>query len=55
MHNPYKASLHCDDIHIATSDTGFQVFDDYYKYKIEGQAYRYKAAEGSICKIVRID
>ena len=55
MHNGHKSSLYCDDIHIATSDTGFQSFDDYYEYKIEGQVYRYKAIEGSVCKIVIID
>jgi hypothetical protein len=52
---PYKESLYCDDIRVATGDAGITVFDSYYGYKVDGQYYRYTAMQGSICKIVKID
>jgi hypothetical protein len=52
---PYKESLYCDDIHVATGDAGIAVFESYYGYKVDGQYYRYTAIQGSVCKIVEID
>jgi hypothetical protein len=52
---PYKESLYCDGIHVATGDDGVVVLRNYYRYKVDGQIYRYTAIEGSVCKIVKID
>ena len=52
---PYKESLYCDGIHVATGDDGVVVLESYYRYKVDGQVYRYTAMQGSICKIVKID
>jgi hypothetical protein len=52
---PFEESLYCDGIYIATGDSGFATYANYYKYKVDGQIYRYTAIEGSICKIVEID
>lgn len=52
LHEGSPASLYCNDKFIVTSKTGFVVRNNYYKYKIDGQAYRYTAIEGSTCKIV---
>mgnify|MGYP000197252810 CR=1 FL=1 len=54
LHEGQPASLYCDDVHIATSEKGFVTYDNYYKYKVDGQIYRYTAVEGSTCKIVEI-
>jgi hypothetical protein len=48
----FEASLYCDDVLIATSKTGFEGYANYYKYKVDGQIYRYIAMQGSTCKIV---
>jgi hypothetical protein len=52
---PYKESLYCDGIHVLTGDAGVVVLESYYRYKVDGQVYRYTAIEGSVCKIVEID
>jgi hypothetical protein len=55
LHEGPKASLYCDETHVASGDDGFATYANYYKYKVDGQIYRYTAIEGSICKIVEID
>ena len=50
----FKQSLYCDGIHVATGHNGVVVLESYYKYKVDGQVYRYTAIEGSICKIVKV-
>tara|TARA_R110000772_G_scaffold179186_1_gene290604 strand:- start:638 stop:859 length:222 start_codon:yes stop_codon:yes gene_type:complete len=55
LHDGPKSELYCDEVIIATSETGFAVHNSYYKYKIDGQTYRYAAVEGSTCKIIRVD
>jgi hypothetical protein len=51
---PYKESLYCDGIHVATGDDGVVVLENYYRYKVDGQYYRYTAMQGSICKVVKV-
>jgi hypothetical protein len=55
LHEGPKASLYCDEIHIATSNTNFTTSGSTYRYKVDRQYYRYTAIEGSVCKIVKID
>jgi hypothetical protein len=51
----FTQSLYCDGVYIATGEFGFSVYDNYYKYKVNGQVYRYTAIEGSVCKIVEVE
>jgi hypothetical protein len=55
LHEGSKASLYCDNIHIATSNTSFTTSGSTYRYKVDGQYYRYTSIEGSVCKIVELD
>jgi hypothetical protein len=55
LHEGSKASLYCDDMHIATSNTNFTTSGNTYRYKVNGQYYRYAAIQGSVCKIVEIE
>ncbi|MFT6988185.1 MAG: hypothetical protein ACJASL_000145 [Paraglaciecola sp.] len=52
---PFKESLYCDDVLIAVGDAGFAIQNNYYRYKVDGQIYRYIAIEGSVCKIVELN
>jgi hypothetical protein len=54
LHEGPEASLYCDDMHIATSNTNFTASGNTYRYKVNGQYYRYTAIQGSFCKIVEI-
>jgi hypothetical protein len=51
----FEASLYCDDVLIATSKTSFTTSGSTYRYRVDGQHYRYIAIEGSVCKIVELD
>jgi hypothetical protein len=55
LHEGPKASLYCDSIHIVTSNTNFTTSGSTYRYKVDGQYYRYIAIEGSVCKIVELN
>tara|TARA_R110000850_G_C9921256_1_gene461426 strand:- start:40 stop:261 length:222 start_codon:yes stop_codon:yes gene_type:complete len=55
LHDGHKSELYCDGDLIVSSESGFMALDSYYKYKIDGQAYRYTPTEGSTCKIVMVD
>ena len=48
----FEASLYCDDVLIATSETGFMTDGNQYRYKIDNRIYRYSSVEGSTCEIV---
>jgi len=55
LHHGDKASLYCDGVLIGTGERGILVHESYYKYKVNGQNYRYTPKKGSTCKIVEDD